>query len=696
MAPSLIWAYCTKVNNGSKVKCDLCHKQFLFNKSTSTMMKHLQCAHKIAPPSSNEKQTQKRLNDSHNDFEVQPKKVLVAVESSVPSVALVPQTKSSVQENTTVQSQVQGPMDRCINNANSFSAGGRRYDQATTALLRMIAVDNMPLCTTERPGFRKFIKTLQPLYHIPCEPTITNAMSRKYQDLSNKIKLELRQTESVCLTTDIWTHQHTMKSYLGLTVHYLKETEMKTVELGAYLMEERKTIENLSLKLRNICNDWGLDDSKIAAFISDGGANIKGAIKSEFGDGKHISCFGHVINNIGQRLIEVNITPPASESQNQVSDLPADENDAIDNLEDLITDHTEQSSLRELLSKVKQIVTFFRQSERATTELLKLQKDKPENSRLKLIQEVRTRWNSCFEMVDRFIVLADHVSKVLLQVKMDKSSKAKPPNMITGEEIDALVEVRDILKPLLQVTQEVCFEKYVTLSKCIPLISSLRKKIEELTLETLIGRHLKQRMVQDIETKYGNIESVKLHACATLVDPRYKKFGFQSIRDSARAVTNVADLVKTERKVALAATVANINPQDEILAIQGPESQKTNDDNDDLWSYFDNTVICSSNLADSDEAGGLPIQLRQYLTRPAVNRKQNPNPFTVWESMKYEYPYLWNVAKKYLPIVATSVPCERLFSHAGLIANQLRSRLSPQHINELIFLRSIGEEMWFS
>ncbi|XP_054089693.1 uncharacterized protein LOC128922611 [Zeugodacus cucurbitae] len=464
MVPSLIWAYCTKVNNGSKVKCDLCHKQFLFNKSTS-MMKHLQCAHKIAPPSSNEKQTQKRLNDSHNDFEVQPKKVLVAVESSVPSVALVP-SKSSVQENSTVQSQVQGPMDRCINNANSFS-----------------------------------------------------------------------------------------------------ETEMKTVELGAYLMEERKTIENLSLKLRNICNDWGLDDSKIAAFVSDGGANIKGAIKSEFGDGKHISCFGHVINNIGQRLIEVNITPPASESRNQVSDLPADENDAIDNLEDLITDHTQQSSLRELLSKVKQIVTFFRQSERATTELLKLQKDKPENSRLKLIQEVRTRWNSCFEMVDRFIVLADHVSKVLLQVKMDKSLKAKPPNMITGEEIDALVEVRDILKPLLQITQEVCFEKCVTLSKCIPLISSLRKKIEELTPETLIGRHLKKRMVQDIETKYGNIESVKLYACASLVDPRYKKFGFQSIRDSARAVTNVADLVKTERKLALAATVANINPQDEILAI---------------------------------------------------------------------------------------------------------------------------------
>lgn len=107
-------------------------------------------------------------------------------------------------------------------------------------------------------------------------------------------------------------------------------------------------------------------------------------------------------------------------------------------------------------------------------------------------------------------------------------------------------------------------------------------------------------------------------------------------------------------------------------------------------------MSCSYSYADTDEAGGLPIQLRQYLIYPAVNRQQNPNPFVVWESMKYEYPYLWNVAKKFLPIVATFVPCERLFLHAGLIANQLRSGLSPQHLNELIFLRSIVENMWFS
>ena len=55
--------------------------------------------------------------------------------------------------------------------------------------------------------------------------------------------------------------------------------------------------------------------------------------------------------------------------------------------------------------------------------------------------------------------------------------------------------------------------------------------------------------------------------------------------------------------------------------------------------------------------------------------------------------HLSNISKKYLCVCGTSVPSERLFSQAGYLVNNLRTKLTPEHVNMLVFLAKNLKEL---
>ena len=61
-------------------------------------------------------------------------------------------------------------------------------------------------------------------------------------------------------------------------------------------------------------------------------------------------------------------------------------------------------------------------------------------------------------------------------------------------------------------------------------------------------------------------------------------------------------------------------------------------------------------------------------------------PLAWWKMRAAQYVHLSELAKKILCIPATSVPSERVFSVAGNIINEKRSRLKPDNVDKLIFL----------
>jgi len=59
-----------------------------------------------------------------------------------------------------------------------------------------------------------------------------------------------------------------------------------------------------------------------------------------------------------------------------------------------------------------------------------------------------------------------------------------------------------------------------------------------------------------------------------------------------------------------------------------------------------------------------------------------------WRARRGEYPILSRMARKYLGVPATSVPCERTFSTAGNIVMKKRCSLSPYQVRVLCFLHA--------
>ncbi|KAH7960873.1 hypothetical protein HPB49_024167 [Dermacentor silvarum] len=100
--------------------------------------------------------------------------------------------------------------------------GGVRDKHATDALGYMITHDDLPLTTTEKDRFKTFVKALQPLYKPPTEPTVTKTLEEKYEELRAHYGRRIRAADHLSLTADLWTHESTMRSYLGHKVHFSK------------------------------------------------------------------------------------------------------------------------------------------------------------------------------------------------------------------------------------------------------------------------------------------------------------------------------------------------------------------------------------------------------------------------------------------------------------------------------------------
>lgn len=522
------------------------------------------------------------------------------------------------------------PIADAFNRASAYAIGGLRHAKIVNCILFFICKDNRPFRVIEGEGFKRLIHELAPMFKIPSLKYIKHQLEMKYEILSEKMKEKLLSAKHICITADIWTETMTEKSYLGVTAHFLDGTTIISIDIACKGLESNHTSEYISSELRNILDKWGIPLEKVISIVTDNGSNMVLAAQTILPH-KQIPCFAHTLNLVTSSAISV-------------------------------------LEIDSVIKKVRKIVMYIKNSVINSDKLRKLQNDSgvPEGKVKKMVLDVKTRWNSTYYMVQRFLELLTVVSQILL-------SDDNSPEMPTSSEIADLRQLELLLKPFEYATTEMSAEKYVTISKIIPMVNCLTSQLNSFDTSSVAVKAVKKVLESELTKRFGQCELNQWLAISTILDPRFKNLHFKNAIACANAISKIKLEIKLEEK----------KPEEE-------EQSESIKPAFDFWMTHKELAHGKKQRVESGDS----TELSLYLANVVSPLKSKP--LEVWEELRPVFPSLYNLARQHLLHMATSVPSERLFSKAGGTVNQERNRLSPKYLDKLVFLSSLSDELWFN
>ncbi|CAH2013573.1 unnamed protein product [Acanthoscelides obtectus] len=356
--------------------------------------------------------------------------------------------------------------------------------------------------------------------------------------------------------------------------------------------------------------EWGISE-KVVAIVTDNAANQVAAVK--LGSWAHIPCFAHTLNLVVQNGLQ---------------------------------------EIKDIRHKVKAVVEYFHRSSQANSKLLSTQTRMDANSiPLKLKNDVSTRWNSSYYMFERFLKLEESLTITIGLLH-------NPVQLLSEEEWSILKEICQVLKPFEQITTEIRSETHVTVSKIIiivrGLIAILKRFQSEMSFD--ITKRLIENLLASCLTRFDKCEYNSILAKPSILDPRFKIKAFSLEQAYKKAKDKLQD--ETVAIIRKNESVAAIDSDLDVTIIQSSEDDQSL--NNLVWHEFD---LSTSTIEKPSPLATAIAEIRMYLEEPNIPRTENT--LLWWKSRELLYPTLAPLAKKYLSMVATSVPSERVFSKAG-------------------------------
>ncbi|XP_016067188.1 PREDICTED: zinc finger BED domain-containing protein 4-like [Miniopterus natalensis] len=537
---------------------------------------------------------------------------------------------------------VRVPLSAGLSRASSFDDTNEKfYDshpvakKITSLIAEMIALDLQPYSFVDNVGFNRLLEYLKPQYSLPSPSYFSRtAIPGMYENVKQIIMSHLKEAESgvVHFTSGIWMSNQT-REYLTLTAHWVTfessvRPHCEDHHCSALLDVSQIDCDYSGNSIQKQLECWW------EAWVTSTGLQVgitvtdNPSIGKTLNEGEHscVQCFSHTVNLIVSEAIK------------------------------------SQRMVQNLLSIARKLCERVLRSHEAKEKLAELQREY-ELPPHHLIQDVPSKWNTSFHMLERLIEQKRAINEMSIECNFRE--------LISCDQWEVMQSVCHALKPFDAASREMS-SHMSTLSQVIPMIHILNRKIEMLFEETMgidtMLKSLKEAMVSRLSATLHDPRYI----FATLLDPRYKA----SLFSEEEAEQYKQDLI---RELEMLNSTSEDTPVSNGCDPGSPSRDSSGDDS--LWS-----LMAKIKKKDPREKTKVPeAMVLSYLEEEVL--EHSCDPLTYWNLKKSAWPSLSALAVRFLGCPPSIVPLERLLSTPTENGSFGQSRLMMEHFEKLIFLK---------
>ena len=390
----------------------------------------------------------------------------------------------------------------CVTQRAKYKQNDPKQQRFLRNLPMFVASSLQSFSVVDDEEFRNMIMDLDSRIVCPSRKHLsTKLIPDKALEMQKSLISQLSDCTEISMTIDIWTNRQ-MRSYIGITAHFIREWKLQNAMLVCKRFTGRHTADNIVAQYEEVINAFHIR-GKITNIVTDNASNMIKAFRLP----------GFVVDECDPESDSDDDDSEVDIDNNVFMYLPSHDSCYAHTVQLVVKDGLKEAdTIKAVIAKASSIVGCEGRSTISTEMLEECRKLQASNT---------TRWNSELTMIQS-----------LLRIPHEKNDELNLAHKLSQYERIILTELCDLLTPFGTATDYTQGDKVVTASLVIPSIRGLKAQL--LNVSVQYTEPVRAALLKSIDRRLSAYEDKNSFQMAAILDPRFKLAWCHSKQESAK------------------------------------------------------------------------------------------------------------------------------------------------------------------